>query len=95
MLSQGMIESTRRKKQKKFETILENASNELINKKISAIQFLNIISESNHDNHLVNHDWGVINSRIDLEDDDENDIENDKDNPHQLYLYFKNENILF
>ena len=27
----------------------------------------------------LNHDWGVINSRIDLEDDDENDIENDED----------------
>ena len=27
----------------------------------------------------LNHDWRVINSRIDLEDDDENDIENDED----------------
>ena len=67
------------KNKKKFETELENASNELGEKKITPIQFLNIISESNHDNHLVNHDWGVINSRIDLEDDDESDIENDED----------------
>merc|ERR1711895_40698 len=58
LLSQGMINSIRRKKQKKFETILNNASNDLIIKKISAIQFLNIISESNHDNQIINHDWG-------------------------------------
>ena len=79
MLSQGMINATKRKKQKNFETILENASNELINKKISAMQFLNIMSESNHDNHLINHDWGLSNSRVDLKDDDNSDIENDED----------------
>ena len=79
MLSQGMINSTRRKKQKNFETILKNASNDLISKKISAIQFLNIMSESNHDNQIINHDWGVNNSRVDLKDDDDSDIENDED----------------
>ena len=79
MLSQGMIHTTKRKKQKNFETILKNASNDLIMKKISTIQFLNILSESNHDNQIINHDWGVTNSRVDLKDDDDSDIENDED----------------
>ena len=79
LLSQGMINSTRRTKQKNFETILKNASIDLISKKISPIQFVNILSESNHDNQLINHDWGVTNSRVDLKDDDDSDIENDED----------------
>ena len=74
-----MIKSTRRTKQKNFETIRKNASIELMSKRISPIQFVNILSESNHDNQIINHDWGVNNSRVDLKDDDDSDIENDED----------------
>ena len=79
MLGQGMLESTKRKRQKNFETELANASNELCEKKITPIQFLNILTESNHDNQLVNHDWGVVNSRIDVMPEDESDTEDDED----------------
>ena len=73
-----MIDSTKRKKQKSFETELTNASNELSDKKITPIQFLNILTQTNHDNQLVNHDWGVTNSRIDTLPENESDTENDE-----------------
>ena len=78
MFAQGMIDSTQKKKQKSFETVLTNASNELSDKKITPIQFLNLLTTINHDNQLVNPDWAVTNSRIDTLPDDESDTENDE-----------------
>ena len=74
-----MIKSTKRRKQKNFETLLRNASIELIAQNISPMQFISTLSESNHDNQLINHDWGVTNSRVDVMDDDDSDTENDEE----------------
>merc|ERR1711913_268089 len=79
LLGQGMIKSTKRTKQKNFETLLRNASIELIAQNISPMQFISTLSESNHDNQLINHDWGVTNSRVDVKDDDDSDTENDEE----------------
>ena len=78
MFAQGMIESKQKKKQVSFEKILTNASNDLYDKKITPIEFLNLLTTTNHDNQLVNHDWGVTNSRIDPLPEDESDTENDE-----------------
>merc|ERR1711913_226356 len=77
LLSQGMIKSTKRRKQKNFETLLTKLTIELMNQQITPMQFISSISESNHDNQLINHDWGVKHSRVDVIDDDNSDTEND------------------
>ena len=79
MFAQGMIDSSQKKKTKSFETELTNASNDLTNKKITPIQFLNILTQTNHDNQLVNHEWGLANSRIDTLPEVESDTEDDED----------------
>ena len=73
-----MIESKQKKKQVSFENVLTTASNDLTDKKITPMEFLNQLTTTNHDNQLVNHDWGVTNSRIDTLPDDESDTENDE-----------------
>ena len=77
LLGQGMIKSTKRRKQKNFETLLTKLTIELMNQQITPMQFISSISESNHDNQLINHDWGVKHSRVDVMDDDNSDTEND------------------
>ena len=78
IFAQGMIESKQKRKQVSFEELLTNASNDLYDKKINAIEFLNQLTTINHDNQLVNHDWGVNNSRIDTLPVEESDTENDE-----------------
>ena len=56
----------KRKKTKSFEKELAKASDDLYNKKITAFQFLNILSETTHDNQLVDESWGLAHSRIDI-----------------------------
>merc|ERR1712120_119271 len=65
MFAQGLIISSQKKKTKSFELELTKASNELNNKQITPFQFLNILTETNHDNQLVNDSWGLAHSRID------------------------------
>ena len=77
LLGQGMIKSTKRRKQKNFETLLTNATIELMAQKITPMQFISSLSE-NHDNQLINHDWGIDHSRVDVMDDDDSDTENDE-----------------
>merc|ERR1711874_863820 len=79
LLGQGMIKSTKRRKQKNFETLLTKATIELMTQKITPMQFISNLSESNHDNQLINHDWGIDNSRVDVMDDDDSDTENDEE----------------
>jgi len=66
MFAQGLIVSSQKKKTKSFEKELAKASDDLYNKKITAFQFLNILSETTHDNQLVDESWGLAHSRIDI-----------------------------
>ena len=66
MFAQGLIISSQKKKTKSFEKELAKASDDLYNKKITAFQFLNILSETTHDNQLVDESWGLAHSRIDI-----------------------------
>ena len=82
MFAQGLINSSQKKRTKSFEKELTNASNDLTNKKMTPIQFLNILTQTNHDNQLVNDSWGLAHSRIDILPEieiSESDTEDDGD----------------
>ena len=66
MFAQELIDSYQKKTAISFEETLAKASEALENKEITAIQFLNSITQTNHDNRIVNEEWGKNFSGIDV-----------------------------
>ena len=66
MFAQELIDSYQKKTAISFKETLAKASEALENKEINGIQFLNSITQTNHDNQIVNEEWGKNFSRIDV-----------------------------
>ena len=78
----GLSANKKRKKIVAFETQLKNASDKLKAQEINCIQFLNILVAAHNDNPLVNEEWGINWSRIDVLPDTDGYDEEDVDSEH-------------
>ena len=65
-----------------FETQLKTAGEKLQSQEINSIQFLNLLVAAHHDNPLVNEEWGIDWSRIDVLPEAEVYDEEDEDSEH-------------
>merc|ERR1712228_858770 len=80
----GKSTSQKAKEQKIFETLLEKNWEKLGKSEITAIQFLHNINNMKEGHDLINEDWSLNFSRIDLHPEEE-DQEEEDEGPDEEY----------
>ena len=75
------------KKQKNFEELLKENWEKLDNSHLTAIQFLHEINNMKYQDELINENWSLNFSRIDLEPEEE-DLEEEQFQEHEAELSF-------